>query len=192
MTTIERREAGGKRERLTEAARTLFYQQGVHRTTLADIAQEAEVPLGNVYYHFRTKEALIEAVIEAHLSEIQANFAEWERNPDPYSRLVSYIQAGLAIAELVSLYGCPRGSLCQELDKGNDPLAEKAKEIFDCQLQWVEQQFRLLGKGDEAADLAVDLMSSLQGASLLTNSFHSPELLKRQLARLETWLATVA
>src|SRR5438067_8335328 len=31
---------GGKRERLTEAAKVMFYQQGVTRTTLADIAQE--------------------------------------------------------------------------------------------------------------------------------------------------------
>ena len=40
--------SSGKRERLTEAAKTLFYQQGVTRTTLADIAHEAKVPLGNV------------------------------------------------------------------------------------------------------------------------------------------------
>ena len=46
-----------KRDRLIEAAKEKFYQQGVARTTLADIAQQAQVPLGNVYYHFRTKEA---------------------------------------------------------------------------------------------------------------------------------------
>ncbi len=48
-----------KRDRLVEAAKTMFYQQGVTRSTLADIAQQAQVPLGNVYYHFRTKDALI-------------------------------------------------------------------------------------------------------------------------------------
>ena len=61
MHTAEEFKKGEKRVRLTEAAETLFSQQGVHRTTLADIAQEAEVPLGNIYYHFRTKELLIEA-----------------------------------------------------------------------------------------------------------------------------------
>jgi len=48
-----------KRDRLVEAAKTMFYQHGVTRSTLAEIAQQAQVPLGNVYYHFRTKEALI-------------------------------------------------------------------------------------------------------------------------------------
>ena len=56
MTTL-------KRDRLVEAATIMFYQHGVTCTTLADIAERAEVPLGNIYYHFRTKDALVEAVI---------------------------------------------------------------------------------------------------------------------------------
>ena len=43
---------GNKRERLMAAACRLFYEQGVERTTLADIAAAADVPLGNVYYYF--------------------------------------------------------------------------------------------------------------------------------------------
>jgi AcrR family transcriptional regulator len=34
-----------KRDRLIEAAKTLFYQHGVTGTTLADIAERAKVPL---------------------------------------------------------------------------------------------------------------------------------------------------
>lgn len=57
-------QASTPRERLARAAATLFHQRGVRKTTLADIAQAAAVPLGNVYYHFRTKDALIEAVTD--------------------------------------------------------------------------------------------------------------------------------
>ena len=191
MHTAEEFKKGEKRARLTEAAETLFYQQGVHRTTLADIAQEAEVPLGNIYYHFRTKELLIEAVIEARLLENQENFAVWEQDPDPVHRLLSFIRAGQAGAEQIAFYGCPCGSLSQEMGKSDDQLAQKTAEIFRCQLEWVTQQFCLLGKGEEASDLAVDLVAWLQGASLLTNSSHSPDLLKRKLARMEDWLAHV-
>ncbi|HLZ60337.1 MAG TPA: TetR/AcrR family transcriptional regulator, partial [Ktedonosporobacter sp.] len=157
----------------------------------ADIAQEAEVPLGNVYYHFRTKEALIEAVIEARLRENRENFAAWEQDPDPHHRLLAFIQAERAGAEHLAAYGCPCGSLSQEMGKSDDQLAQKTAEIFRCQLEWVEQQFRLLGKGEEAADLAVDMVAWLQGAALLTNSAHSPDLLKRKLTRMEDWLAHV-
>jgi AcrR family transcriptional regulator len=40
----------GKRERLVAAASELIYRRGVARTTLADIAQAADVPVGNVYF----------------------------------------------------------------------------------------------------------------------------------------------
>jgi AcrR family transcriptional regulator len=82
-----------KRERLIEAAKMQFYQHGVSRTTLADIAEHAQVPLGNVYYHFRTKDALIEAVIQSHLQELQSLFAHWDLLPDPYQRLVALLHA---------------------------------------------------------------------------------------------------
>ncbi len=187
---------GDKRERLLRAAADLFHRRGVHRSTLAEIAQQAEVPLGNVYYHFRTKESLVEAVIESHLAALRAGFVEWERDPDLRHRLVSFIRAGRARPELVSLYGCPRGSLCQELGKGDgdqpgdDVLAARAGEIFRIQLEWLERQFHALGKSEEeATELAADLLAALQGASLLTNSLHEPDLLLRQIERLETWLA---
>ncbi len=56
----------GKRQRLAAAASQLLHQQGVEKTTLADIAQAADVPVGNVYYYFKTKDDIIAAVIEAH------------------------------------------------------------------------------------------------------------------------------
>jgi AcrR family transcriptional regulator len=59
-----------KCDRLIEAAKARFYQQGVARTTLADIAQQAQVPLGMVYYHFRTKEALVEAVVQVQKESV--------------------------------------------------------------------------------------------------------------------------
>ena len=42
-----------KRVRLVDAAKALIHKQGFNLSTLADIAQEADVPLGNVYYYFK-------------------------------------------------------------------------------------------------------------------------------------------
>ena len=65
-----------KRIRLIEAAKVLIHQQGFNLTTLADIAQEADVPLGNVYYYFKTKEAIGEAVIEKRAAENDEFFSK--------------------------------------------------------------------------------------------------------------------
>src|SRR5438270_3742081 len=108
---------GGKRERLTEAAKAMFYQQGVTRTTLADIAQQAQIPLGNVYYYFPTKEALVEAVIQARIQEVQSWFAQLDRHPDPRQRLLGLLTAARESEHVLARYGCPHGSLSQELHK---------------------------------------------------------------------------
>jgi TetR/AcrR family transcriptional regulator, transcriptional repressor for nem operon len=64
-TSIESARRPGKRDRLIAAAARLLHEQGVERTTLAEIAQLAEVPAGNVYYYFKTKDEVIAAVVEA-------------------------------------------------------------------------------------------------------------------------------
>jgi TetR/AcrR family transcriptional regulator, transcriptional repressor for nem operon len=181
-----------KRDRLIEAAKTMFYQQGVTYTTLADIAGQAQVPLGNIYYHFRTKEALVEAVIQAHLQELQSLFARLDRLSDPRQRLLGLLAAERESKDAFARYGCPYGSLSQELNKEDGQPATTAALLFQAYLNWAETQFRQLGKDEEEAkDLALDLIASMQGTFLLANSFRSPELVERKLHHLEAWLRTL-
>src|SRR3954453_1564769 len=78
----------GKRERLVTAAQELVYRQGVARTTLAHIAEAAEVPVGNVYYYFKTKEDIVSAVVRAREDQLTTTLAELEsRHPGPRTRL---------------------------------------------------------------------------------------------------------
>ncbi len=181
-----------KRERLIEAAKEQFYRNGIARTTLADIAQRAQIPLGNVYYHFRTKDALIEAVIQAHLEELQSAFACWDLLPDPRQRLVTLLHAERENGSMLARYGCPQGSLCQEIDKEEGQLPITAAQLLQAYLDWVGKQFRLLGKNvQEAWDLALDFVASLQGTLLLAACFRSPAVLEQRLRRLEGWLDTL-
>ena len=175
-----------KRDRLIEAAKTLFAQHGVARTTLADIAQAAEVPLGNMYYHFRTKEALVEAVIQAHVRAIQTLLAQCGCLPDPRQRLLALLAAERKGEPLFVRFGCPYGSLSQELNKEDQGLSAAAAGLFQVYLDWVQTQFCLLGTAaPEAEEQAIELVAALQGTFLLTNCFRAPALLERQLERLE-------
>jgi AcrR family transcriptional regulator len=53
--------ATDKRARLVESVVKLVYEQGFEETSLADIAKDPDVPLGNVYYNFKTKDELGDA-----------------------------------------------------------------------------------------------------------------------------------
>jgi TetR/AcrR family transcriptional repressor of nem operon len=181
-----------KRERLIEAAKAAFYHQGFAPTTLADIAARAEVPLGNVYYYFRTKDEILAAVIAAHLGGIRARFAQWDQDPRPRQRLLSWLQYERNGQTELARYGCPCGSLGQEIGKKEAPARALVAQLLQVQIAWVAEQFGLLDKQPtEASDLAVSLVAALQGALLLSCSLRSPALLDHQIDRLQTWVTSL-
>jgi TetR/AcrR family transcriptional regulator, transcriptional repressor for nem operon len=181
----------GKRERLVAAACQVLHEQGVERTTLADIALAAGVPVGNVYYYFKTKDQLVEAAINAHGNELAAMLSALDRRRTPQARLKGLIRALVDQRELAAKYGCPFGTLACELDKRADGLDRAAAEVLGILVGWAERQFRAMGRAD-ARDLAVALVASYQGVSLLTNAFRDPELMAREGRRLERWIDSLA
>jgi TetR/AcrR family transcriptional regulator, transcriptional repressor for nem operon len=180
-----------KRDRLIQTAAALVYQQGFHHTTLADIAQQAQVPLGTVYYFFKTKEAIGEAVVEYRLNESREQCQQSENDPDPRARLQSFIQMMLDNDQTLAQSGCPIGTLCSELHKQGGPLAQHASKIFESLLAWLTTQFQLMGKQDESEDLALHLLSAIQGAVVLAQSFQTPEYFEREAGRLKEWIRTL-
>ncbi|MEO3860386.1 TetR/AcrR family transcriptional regulator [Acrocarpospora sp. B8E8] len=177
----------GKRERLTAAAVKMLHEQGVEKTTLADIARAADVPVGNVYYYFKTKDDLVEAAIGAHARRLQTMIAALDELPAPQDRLKTLIGGWVRQRDLAAQFGCPTGTLCSELDKRADGLDRTAAKVMQGLIDWSEQQFRSMGRSD-SRDLAVALIAAYQGISLLTNTFRDPELMTREGDRLERWI----
>jgi TetR/AcrR family transcriptional regulator, transcriptional repressor for nem operon len=191
MTDSPTAPAQGKRDRLIAGARVLIHQQGVEKTTIADIARAADVPVGNVYYYFKTKDELVDAAIDSHVQDIQSLLRALERHPTPQARLKALVRELTAQRELAAQYGCPLGSLCSELDKRTDGLHLACAEMLRLPIDWSEQQFRLLGRRD-ARDLAIALMASYQGIALLANTFSDPELMTREARRIARWIDSLA
>jgi TetR/AcrR family transcriptional regulator, transcriptional repressor for nem operon len=180
-----------KRQRLVEGAREAIHRQGVEATTIADIAEAADVPVGNVYYYFKTKDELVAAAIDSHARDVSALLESLESGRSPQARLKALVRELTAQRELAARYGCPLGSLCSELDKRTDGLDSKCADLLELPIDWAENQFRLMGRRD-ARDLAVALMASYQGIALLTNTFREPELMARESRRLERWIDSMA
>src|SRR5690348_18099053 len=68
---MRKRKAGG-RERLLQAAEKTTYRLGFGNTALADIAKQARMPLGNVYYYFKTKDEIGDAIVELRVSRFRS------------------------------------------------------------------------------------------------------------------------
>jgi TetR/AcrR family acrAB operon transcriptional repressor len=64
MARCTKAEAQETRSRILDAAEEVFYAQGVTRTSLAEIAEAANVTRGAIYWHFRNKSDLFVAMCE--------------------------------------------------------------------------------------------------------------------------------
>jgi AcrR family transcriptional regulator len=177
-----------KRARLVDTAERLAHEHGFHKTSLADIAHESGVQLGNVYHYFKTKEALGQAIVEKLLKGSARMRERLQQLPDPKARLEAFINMTFENRGSLARSGCQMGTLCTELHKEGGPLAEQAARLFGEILAWMKDQFLELGYGDKSSGLGLQLLSALQGASLLTHTFHDPTLIEAESTRLKQWI----
>jgi hypothetical protein len=92
--------------------------------------------------------------------------------------------------EEAAKFGDALGSLCQELGKQGGDIAIASAELIKEMVNWCARQFDSLGKGERAQKLASNLISSLQGISLLTLAFKDPSFADQQTDYLVAWLET--
>ncbi|OBH85654.1 MULTISPECIES: TetR/AcrR family transcriptional regulator [unclassified Mycobacterium] len=181
----------GKRERLIAAACDLFYRQGIAGTTLAHIAEAAQVPLGNVYYYFKTKDDIVAAVAEARTEEVRsATAALQRRHGSPKARLKALVAMLAESRHTIADHGCPLGTLCTELANQPGRSPDLTAPIMQTLLDWAEQQFHAMGRRD-ARELALELVIAYEGSAVLTNALGQPEVMAQQARRLEKWITAL-
>src|SRR5689334_6223535 len=180
-----------KRERLVESAQELLYEQGVQRTTLAQIAERADVPPGNVYYYFKTRDELVQAVLESRIARIREVLADLDRRATPKARLKALAGTWVDAASAVKERGCPVGTLACELSKDDNELSAQSAQMLRELLEWMERQFRELGRRDAPA-LAVTMLAGIQGAALLSNTLSDEALFHREIRRIRRWIDDIS
>ena len=85
MTVIQVARSAGA-QRVLDAAVELFAEHGFDGTSLQQIADRLEVTKAAVYYHFRTKDDLLVAVVGPAFDELEALLAEAEALPRDTAR----------------------------------------------------------------------------------------------------------
>jgi TetR/AcrR family transcriptional repressor of nem operon len=188
MNTARTGKGEEKRARLVAAARRTVHERGVEHSTLTEIAEAADIPIGNVYYYFKTKDDLLRAVVANYDGDYVLLRSMLDRHDDPRERLKALVAVWISAKERVALYGCPIGSLCSELGKREpDEISDLAGVVLGKLVTLAQEQFEAMGR-DDARDLAITMVAAYEGAALLSNSLHDPEILVEHADRLTRWL----
>jgi AcrR family transcriptional regulator len=181
------------RDQIVEAADRLFYRQGYEHTSFADIAGAVRISRGNFYYHFKTKDQILAAVIDARETSTRDMLEGWERAADdPAERIRSFVRMWFVNRADIQRYGCPVGTLCAELAKLEHASVDEARELFSLFRAWLREQFTQLGYGAQADVLALHLLSRSQGVASLAHAFHDEAFIKREVDEMCAWVDGLA
>ena len=181
------------REQIVAAADQLFYRQGYEHTSFANIAEAVRISRGNFYYHFKSKDEILDAVIEARLAATRRMLEQWEiEGEGPADRIRSFIHILIANRADIKRYGCPVGTLCTELAKLGHASQGEAKELFTLFRTWLRRQFALLGGEDEADARAMHLLARSQGVATLASAFHDEAFIRQEVEKMYDWLSSWA
>lgn len=92
-----------RKHQILDAAFTLFTKNGYDKTSLADLAKLAGVPVGCIYYHFNTKQLILEEMLKHNNNEVTQKIQE---NLNCYT--LRELQIARLSAEVKELYADTR------------------------------------------------------------------------------------
>lgn len=177
------------RERIVAEADRLFYECGYDNTSFAAIADAVGISRGNFYYHFKSKDEILDAVIDARMDNTRQMLQTWDEQSDVAAeRIRSFVRMVVTNQSQIMRHGCPIGTLCTELAKLSHPAQPRVHQLFNLFRVWLRQQFRLLGRKADADALALHVLGFSQGVAVLAMALQDKRYVQQEVARMSEWL----
>ena len=182
----------GNRQRIVDAADSLFYRRGYNQTSFQDISDATGIPRGNFYYYFKTKDEILEAVVSSRIADLSAMLNRCEsETEDARERLLLFSDMLDVNRDDVIKSGCPIGTLSSELAKDDPVLHEKSRQAFVVLRDWLSDQFSALGL-ENTDDLSLDLLAKIQGVTVMACAFKDIDYIKRSHIEIKDWINSKA
>ncbi len=94
-TGDDRRIRARNKKRILDAAITIFSRKGFDGASIAEIAERSGLPKANVYYYFKTKEAIYATIIANLIEQWDNALGHLTADREPADALADYIRAKL-------------------------------------------------------------------------------------------------
>lgn len=183
------------RTRLIDSARRLFREKGYHMASVAEILTDAEANSGSLYHFFPTKQALLVAVLEWYLENLDPEIMEPARRStaDPVERIFALLDGYREALRLTGLtFGCPIGNLALEFKEPDPEIRDLLVRNFDGWCAAVEACL------DEASDrfaeevdrraLARFVLTTMEGGVMQARTHRSLEPFDQSVRQLRRYL----
>jgi len=165
-----------RRQRVVDAARELFVQQGYRKTSLDEVARKAHVAKGTIYAYFANKAALLSGVVADDKRQMMHELAPLlDDSVDPRQRLKGWVHLYLQAALHNPLFHrmmAGDGELAMIMRELDDAMVVQAKAM---QVAFMGQLVRSIA-GDDVSDevVAREARALLTMLFALTRGFDDP------------------
>ena len=171
-------------QRIVDAMVSLIYAKGVESTTLDDVRAAADVSKSQLYHYFADKDALVREVISAAAAHVLAAQGTALTQLDSLAALRRWCDCILVLNRGHANGGCPIGSLASELANKSEQARALLVAGFNSWEDLLAEGFAKmqengeLGRSAVPRDLAIGVLSAVQGGLLLAKTSRSEEPLK--------------
>ena len=187
------------RERILASSAQLFNRQGYFGASLADIMRETGLEKGGIYNHFSSKEQLALESFDYAYGLVQQRVRQaLSGKYDAIERLLAIITVFQGIVEDPPVAGgCPILNTAIEADDANEALRDRARDAMD---SWRTTIHRIVNKGIErqqirpginADEVASILITTLEGAIMLSNLYKDPTHMQRVADHMARYIETL-
>jgi TetR/AcrR family transcriptional repressor of nem operon len=186
------------RDRIILAAVELFYAQGYSATGMADILKKANANSGSFYFFFKSKEELLDAVLDWYLANLEPILIKplYERTNDPIERIFLLLDDyRQKILTTDFAFTCPIGRLALEIDPTKRNIHAKIAANFN---GWTAAVRKCL---DDAADrfpasadreqLAQLVLTVMEGGVMQSRAQRAIQPFDASVAQLRTYFNTL-
>jgi AcrR family transcriptional regulator len=155
--------ASSKREKLIDTAQDLFYREGYHATGIDRILAHSGVAKMTLYKHFRSKEELIQAVLERRGQGVLAQLAALRAGTAPREAVLQVFDGLHAWIGAADFCGCGFINAAAEYHDRQHPIHRQAAAFKAAFAEHLRESLQQLGVA-EAAQLASQLQFLFEGA----------------------------
>ena len=176
-----------RRQQLLAAAANRFWQFGYGSTSLADIAGDADVPLGNVYYYFRTKQAIAKGVADIFVAETESMLLDIsEAENDPRRRVLALIRRLSKSNRSRVERGCPIALAVRDFRSDAPDASARAAKAFDLLTGFIGREVQRTGaRPSTAFAKAREIIVEWQGGISLAHALGDVTVLTESFRRAE-------
>jgi TetR/AcrR family acrAB operon transcriptional repressor len=197
MVRRTKEEAQETRRQILEAAEKAFFERGVARTTLADIATLAGVTRGAIYWHFSNKADLVQAMLDTLHEPLEemARASESENELDPLGcmrKLLIHLFQQVAMDPKTRRINEILFHKCEFTDEMCDLRQQRRTVNLDCNVRIALALSNAVNRGQlpenlDAARAAISLHAYIDG--ILYQWLLAPESFQLH-AEAERWVDT--